>query len=90
MRAIIVLLICLSTCFSCADEEAARKTVENQGFTDVEITGFQAFECGESDSSATGFRARNPQGRLVNGVVCCKRYFACLGGKGCTIRWNGE
>lgn len=89
MRACLVLMLCLSTCFSCADEEAARSTLESQGFTDIETTGYSAFECGKDDATATGFTARNAQGMTVSGVVCCKSRYACLGGKGCTIRWGG-
>lgn len=67
---------------ACTNESATVRTLQQQGFTSIETTGWSAFECGEDDTYSTGFRATNAQGRLVEGTVCCG-----LIAKGCTIRW---
>lgn len=67
---------------ACTDEAGTRKTLRNAGFTDVEITGYSWWACGDDDTFHTGFRAKNPRGETVEGTVCC-------GGltKGCTVRF---
>jgi len=67
---------------ACTDESNTRKTLHNAGFTDVEITGYSFFECGEDDTYHTGFKAKNPHGDTVTGTVCCGMLT-----KGCTIRF---
>jgi len=67
---------------SCTNEDAARKALENQGFTNIQITGYEPFSCSDSDGTSTGFSATNPNGKNVSGAVCCGRLF-----KKCTIRW---
>jgi hypothetical protein len=79
MKKIVALLVILSA--ACSDEEAARRTLDNAGFTDIETTGYEAWSCGKDDSTSTGFRARNPRGKIVTGVVCCGY------SKGCTVRF---
>lgn len=66
----------------CTNESGARNALENQGFTDIYITGYEPFSCSDSDGTSTGFSAKNPKGKQVSGVVCCGRFF-----KNCTIRW---
>lgn len=67
---------------SCTDESNTKRTLEMHGFTDIKTTGFVPFTCGKNDSFATGFRAKNPAGRVVEGTVCCGFL-----GKGCTVRF---
>lgn len=67
---------------SCSDEDASRRTLKAAGFTDIQITGWEPWGCGEDDTFTTGFRAKNPKGAPVSGVVCCG-----MMGKGCTIRF---
>jgi len=66
----------------CTDYKAAAKTLHSYGFTSVELTGWDAFECGEGDWSSTGFKATNSQGQRVSGVVCCGLIV-----KSCTVRF---
>jgi hypothetical protein len=61
--------------------ERSRNTLEAQGFTDIQVGGYQWGACGRDDYYSTKFTAANPQGRRVSGVVCCGNY------KGCTIRF---
>lgn len=65
----------------CTDESGSRRALENQGFSDIQLTGYAWWGCGDSDSFRTNFTAKNPTGRQVSGVVCCGMM------KSCTIRW---
>jgi hypothetical protein len=75
-------LLALLLLASCTDEEASRKALYSAGYTDVALTGYAFFGCGQDDTYATKFRAKNPQGNRVEGVVCCGFF-----GKGCTVRF---
>jgi hypothetical protein len=66
----------------CANESETRRTLMRAGYSNVQITGWKAFECGHDDTWATGFRARTDSGRIVTGTVCCGLVF-----KGCTVRF---
>jgi hypothetical protein len=74
------LLIAIFT-VSCTDEDSSRKALVAQGFTDIQFTGYAAFDCSEDDNFATGFRAKNPNGLMVEGTVCCGIW------KRCTLRF---
>lgn len=67
---------------ACTDEAGARHALDSAGYTEIELTGFNAFECGDDDGTATGFTAKNPAGKRVSGTVCCGIF-----AKGCTIRF---
>ena len=62
------------------DEETARRALDDAGYTDVKITGYSAFSCGESDTFSTGFEATNIRGKRIKGTVCSDWM------KGATIR----
>ena len=66
---------------ACTDETGSRKALEASGFTDISFTGFSPFSCSDSDNFATGFRAKNGAGRIVEGTVCCGLL------KSCTVRF---
>lgn len=67
---------------SCTDEDATKTALRKAGFTDVAVTGWKIFSCGEDDTYSTGFEAKNPNGDVVTGVVCCGLIV-----KACTIRF---
>lgn len=66
---------------SCTDETNSRRTLDNSGYTDIHIKGYELFGCGKDDTFSTGFTAKNPQGKTVSGVVCCGFL------KSCTVRF---
>lgn len=74
-------MILLLALVACTAPNKATRALENQGFTDIEITGYSPFSCGEDDWSSTGFRAKNAQDQIVEGTVCCGAW------KSCTVRW---
>ncbi len=68
---------------ACTDAPDAKRTLENQGYTNVKAGGYAAFSCdSESDLYATNFEAISPSGTPVTGAVC-KGVF-----KGSTIRFD--
>ncbi len=62
------------------DTEGARQRLEEDGYTEIQITGADPLKCGKHDLRGTTFRAKNLAGNTVSGVVCCGVL------KGCTIR----
>lgn len=65
---------------ACTNGDGATKALEGAGYTDIKITGYKFFGCGNDDTFHTGFNATGVNGKQVSGVVC--------GGlmKGSTIR----
>lgn len=63
-------------------EKSAIETLQNNGYTDITITGWRPFMKSDSDLFSTGFVAISPNGNTVSGAVC--------GGllKGNTIRFD--
>lgn len=64
---------------ACSTSESSRKTLDDAGYADIQITGWAPFGCGK-DFFSTGFRATNIRGKTVEGTVCCGLL------KNCTIR----
>ena len=60
-------VLCLSLA-ACTSQDA-RRTVEDLGMTDVQLTGYRWFGCSEDDLYHTGFLAKRGD-RVVSGVVC--------------------
>lgn len=75
----VVLAICL---IPRVDSQGTIDTLEKQGYTEVEITGWRPFAASEEDLYATGFKAKSPSGQTVTGTVCSGLF------KGKTIRFD--
>ena len=56
--------------------------LQKQGYTNIEITGYEFGACAEEDVFHTGFIAVSPTGYVVGGVVCSGWL------KGSTIRFE--
>lgn len=67
---------------SCTNEDDTIRTLRSSGYTDIVTTGWEPMSCSKDDTFETGFRAKNPTGQWVRGVVCCGLVF-----KGCTVRF---
>lgn len=65
----------------CTDNSNSIRTLESHGFSNIRLTGYEPFACGERDTFSTGFVAMNPAGHHVTGTVCCGLI------KSCTIRF---
>jgi hypothetical protein len=72
----------------CSDAEKATDALRAEGFTNIRTTGWDAWGCGKSDDTCTGFEADRTDiaplaGFHVTGAVGCGwGPFA----KGCTVR----
>lgn len=77
---IMLAVICMPFLSSCTDAAASTRALTDEGYTEVEITGYDYFGCSKDDTFHTGFRAKNVKGVVVTGVVCCGIL------KSCTVR----
>lgn len=77
---ILVVFLLLGACGLFQQQDRAKRVLEDQGYTDVEITGWRPFMADRNDTFSTGFKAISPSGAKVTGAV--------TGGflKGSTIR----
>lgn len=67
---LIIALFMIGCPKACQSPDTAREVLENNGFTEIKITGYRWFSCDEKDLFHTGFEAVAPNGRKVTGVVC--------------------
>jgi hypothetical protein len=83
MRKLLLVAGCLALAACFTDPQDARRVLEDQGYTDVQITGYAFAACGEHDTYSTGFTATSPNGRRIGGTVCKGAFF-----KNQTVRFN--
>ena len=81
MKNIIIATLCILI-GSCTNPEKAVEVLQKQGYTNIEITGYEFGACSEEDVFHTGFIAVSPSGYAVGGVVCSGLL------KGSTIRFE--
>lgn len=82
---IVVFIIIFVLSFSlrgCTDEEGAQRVLQQNGYTNITITGYRWGMGGENDTYVTGFEATSPSGARVSGAVCSGMF------KGSTIRFD--
>lgn len=66
---------------TCTDTQGATQVLLQNGYEQIEITGYDFFSCGEGDFYSTGFKAVK-NGKPVSGTVCAGLF------KGKTIRYD--
>ena len=54
----------------CTQPEGARQALEAQGYTNVQMGGYDWLSCSKSDPYHDKFAAKGPTGKQVTGVVC--------------------
>ncbi len=79
---LIAAILCFSLSGGCQSESTARRVLSEQGYTDIELTGWRPFMAGKDDTFSTGFRAKSPSGKIVTGAVTSGFV------KGSTIRFD--
>ena len=79
---ILLTIVMLFSIASCTDPQNTRRVLQTQGFTKIQITGYDFFTCSDDDFYHTGFTATSPNGQYVEGVVCQGIF------KGATIRFE--
>lgn len=82
MKKILIIATAIILFTGCTSSSDANRALKSQGYTNIQITGYNMFSCGEDDFYSTGFIATNPQGLSVNGTVCSGLLF-----KGATVRF---
>ena len=75
------MLLVVLMLLACSAPDASREALVKAGYTDIETGGWTPMACSDSDTFTTTFRAKNPAGGQVEGVVCCGWM------KRCTIRF---
>jgi len=75
-------LLTLQSCTSDAGFQTGKDQLENQGYTDVQNTGYSAFCCDEKDTFSDGFSCKSKNGKVVTGCICSGLM------KGVTIRFE--
>ena len=65
----------------CTDFDGATRALEANGFTQIEMTGWRPLSASQNDFYCTGFKAKSPNGTMVEGTVTKGLMF-----KGNTIR----
>jgi len=58
-----------------------RRVLEVEGFTEIDLGGYEVFGCGKGDTVREGFVATAPSGERTAGTVCCGYWL-----KDCTVR----
>lgn len=79
----IVLLCMMLGLAACTDSRNAKRVLESNGYTQINLTGHRWFMCGDSDTYSTGFKAITTSGAHVSGAVCSGFLL-----KGSTIRFD--
>lgn len=64
------MIFALTFITGCTNRNDAQKALSAEGYTNIQITGFDLFACGRDDFYHTGFKATNKEGRTINGTVC--------------------
>ncbi|HET8687295.1 MAG TPA: hypothetical protein VFM18_11625 [Methanosarcina sp.] len=67
---ILVTTVSILACGGCTNSQKTIRTLEDQGYTNVETTGYAFFGCPEDDTFHTAFKATSPNGHKVSGVAC--------------------
>lgn len=67
---------------ACTDPKEATRVLEENGYTEVKMTGYSFFACSKDDFFHTGFEATSVVGKRVEGTVCSGMLF-----KNSTIRF---
>jgi len=87
MKKIILLVLVLS---SCTNTDGTRQFLQENGYSNIEITGYDFFAKSQTDLTSTGFTARNLQGQLVTGAVTEKSFLDVFKPKFSLKIWRTE
>ena len=82
MKSLFALLFVVSA-VGCTQSDHAIKVLQENGFKNIQITGWSPFSCSQDDTFKTGFTATSVTGAEVSGTVCEGLVF-----KNATIRFK--
>lgn len=81
MKKILIAFIVMVSLTACTQTDRSERVLRDAGYSDIRITGYRFFGCGQGDHFHTGFEATaKATGNRVEGVVCSGML------KGATIR----
>ena len=80
-RTIAAIIAAASALAGCTQPDHARKVLEGQGYTEIQMQGYDWLNCSKDDMYHDKFTAKGPTGKPVAGVVCAGLLF-----RGATIR----
>lgn len=67
----IILVVSFLFLIGCTNETDAKRVLSDQGYTDIQMTGYRTFLCGDDYTYSTGFSAKAPvTQKQVTGAVC--------------------
>lgn len=64
-----VLFLFVALMISCTDPQGATRLLEDSGYTNIELTGYDFWAAKKGDLTSTGFKATSTNGRIVSGAV---------------------
>lgn len=70
MKKLLITLALLASLSACTRPDSAERTLHQQGFTEIKVTGYGWLSCSEDDVFRTNFRAKAVNGDTVEGTVC--------------------
>lgn len=70
MKKLFVAIVLGLALTACTKPTKTTKILSDQGYTDIEITGYRFWACQKDDTFHTEFKAKSPVGKPVTGVVC--------------------
>lgn len=79
---IIALIFAIQSCTSDNDFKKGKRNLEQQGYTNIKNTGYNAFCCSEDENFSTGFSATDKNGNTIEGCFCSTAL------KGVTVRFE--
>ncbi len=83
MKKLIAITAVLLLATACTNNNDAMRVLQENGFTDIQMTGYNWFACSKDDTYHSGFTAKSVTGVQVSGTVCQGLLF-----KNSTIRFN--
>ena len=69
-KMIAAVCISLMTAGCMQSPDSATRVLQDQGYKNIEITGYRFYGCSDDDNFHTGFKAVTPAGVTVTGVAC--------------------
>jgi hypothetical protein len=72
MKRVIVLIAVIIVLSSCSDADGTKVFLQEQGYTEIETTGYDLWADGKDDWTTTGFVATSPNGERIRGAVSDK------------------
>lgn len=79
----VFILAAIAAVIGCTKPDRATRILEQQGYTEIKMHGYDLFNCSRDDIYHDKFTAKGPTGKPVSGVVCAGLLF-----KGSTVRLN--